>query len=187
HALPIWGDPERHPDQATLARFVAGLVRQPEERLEAVLPTLLDPRWEALDRADAVLAPVWTRPLAREVRRHLLLRVRDGRPAGALALAIAGFHDGLAGEGDAARREACLVEAERAVAGAPDAVAAHVARAYLRVHTDDAARGLRELLAIQEAALDSALYQLVLAEAAAAQGQSELQAQALERAKSRVA
>ncbi len=180
------GDPERHPDQATVARFVAGLVRQPEERLEAVLPTLLDRRWEALDRADAVLAPVWTRPLAREVRRHLLLRVRDGRPADALALAIAGFYDGLAGEAEVAWLDACLAEAERAVAGAPDAVAAHVARAYLRVHTGDAARGLRELLAIQEAALDSAVYQLVLAEAAAAQGQSELQAQALERAEGRL-
>ncbi len=179
-------DAGRHNDHAMVARFVASLERRPETRLTVLAPTLTGLGWEAIDRADPVLAQVWSRPLSQEGRRSLLLRARDGGPADALAQALAGLYDGLAGSPDEEWLAACLAPAVAARAAVPAALAAHLARAYLRVRAGDAARGLREALAIQEVGQDSALYQFVLAEAAAACGRDETRDTALERARDRL-
>ena len=97
--------------------------------------------------------------------------MRAGRSEAGLTVALAAVYDGLLGKAESLTfmREA-LVFADQAVSQEPASLAAHVARAYLRVHTGDPARARRELEAVQMAAPDSALIQFALAEAIAASG-----------------
>jgi lipopolysaccharide biosynthesis regulator YciM len=175
-------DSAQKDDWPQLARFVAGLLAAPEERLEALAPVLAAPGLNRLDEADAVLSKVWLRPLPAANQRRLRTSTRRGGPAAALAAALAGVYDGLTGQGDPASLRTALASAEQAVALTPASIAAHFARAYLRVHTGDPARGLRELRILTMAESRSSLVQFALAESLAALGQDPVAA--LSKAKS---
>ena len=73
--------------------------------------------------------------------------------------------------------------ARDAVLEAPGSLAAHVARGYLLVHSDQAELALHHLEPLAALAPESALLAFTLAEAHAAAGDSAASARALERAR----
>ena len=161
----------------------AELLATPVERLECLAPLLLLSDPETLARADALLAAVWETPLAREPRRDLVRRARDGGPAEALAVAVAAFYDALAGEEEAAWLTQGLRHAEQALGEAPASLALLVARAGLRARTGDPARALRGLSFAAQVAPGSPLLLFVSADARLRRGERQGAAQLLEQAR----
>lgn len=88
-------------------------------------------------------------------------------------MALVALEDGLAGRADPGWLEVGREHAERAVDAVPASLAAHLARAWLRLHTSDAGRARRDLEALSTAVPGAPLVQLALAEALAATGEVE--------------
>jgi tetratricopeptide (TPR) repeat protein len=167
------GDPAKDPRARDAAFLVAELEPDLLEALDLVAPALLGDGAGLLDRADAVLASRWGTSPSKEQRRVLVQQARDGKGAHGLAVALAALEDGLAGRADAAWLETGREHAERAVDAVPGSLAAHLARAWLRLHTADAGRARRDLEALSTAVPGAPLVQLALAEALAATGEAE--------------
>jgi predicted Zn-dependent protease len=178
-------DPRRDRDHPELARLKAVHVEDPLERLTVVAPSLLQPRWDLLDRADRLLAPVWDKSLSEAARRKLIERAKRGEAPVLLTLALAALYDGLTGAATPTWFREGLRAASRCVELEPACLPAHLARAALRMRTGDADRALRELLALRHAFGSSALYQFTVAEVAAAAKKPSICADALRRAEAR--
>ncbi len=167
------GDPVKDQRARDAAFLVAELEPDPLEALDHIAPALLGDGAGLLDRADAVLAARWDTSPTKEQRRVLVQQARDGKGAHGLAVALVALEDGLAGRADPAWLEVGREHAERAVDAAPGSLAAHLARAWLRLHTADARRARRDLEALSTAVPGAPLVQLALAEALAATGEAE--------------
>ncbi|MGE0709997.1 MAG: protein kinase [Planctomycetota bacterium] len=175
----------RDRDYPELATLKASLLDDPVEALSALAPALLQPRWDLLDRADRVLGARWRAASSDAARRALLERAEAGTTQALLCAALCAYYDALTGAESSAWFREGIAAAERCLEREPACLPAHLARAVLHVHAGDAERGLRELLQLKDVFGDSALYQLGVAEAAAATNRADLSAQSLERAERR--